>query len=138
MCSLQDSNQQSDNSRQDHSESSSDSDDDAIEPQKGESPKTKPPGGVRVLPPLQLTDQIQLLTSGSKNWPTDQTVPEDDDGEELSCEPTESQVTKASLSRQDSASSDTEKMKIPSSQPPWIEMVLVSPCGAPMVCNHVH
>ncbi len=82
---------------------------------------------MRVLPPLQLTDQIQLLTSGSKNWPTDQPAPDDDDGDEPFSEPSVSKDRKASLSRQDS--SDTEKMKIPSNQPPWIEMVLVSLCG---------
>ncbi len=144
VCSLQDSptNQQSDNARQEgqgdlHSSDSED-DDAIIKLEKGKSPETKPPlGGVRVLPPLQLVDQIQLLTSGSKNWPTDQSVPEDDDGDEPSSEPAESKIRKASLSRQDSASSDTEKMKISSNQPPWIEMVLVSLCGVPLVCSYV-
>ncbi|XP_064404576.1 uncharacterized protein DDB_G0284459-like isoform X2 [Halichondria panicea] len=115
--------QQSDNTIQGDLDgaSSSESDDDGIEAPKGESPRVKPPGGVRVLPPLQLTDQIQLLTSGSTNWPTNQSPPEDDEVDEPSSEPG-SKVEGESSSRRDSTSSDTEKMKIPSNQPPWIEM----------------
>lgn len=92
----------------------------------------KTPNAVQVLPPLELKDQIQLLTSGSSSWSTNQNAGDDNDlDESVSQSMLDGKKTlrtcSSEKSRNASASSDGsgEKMKIPSSQPPWIEMVSV-------------
>ena len=128
----QDTDHKPDNTRGDLDSESSESDD-----EPNEAAKEKQKSGGRVLPKLPLTDQIQLLTSGSPVGARPDLADEDDtedaslsqtDGPKGHCSDPGDVVKETQRSKHESTSSDPGDLKITSSQPLWKEMVRMGQC----------